>query len=78
LAERIARQLVFKFDAAALGDRSSWRALGDLLRRDAERLETRLGLVERQVVVALPCKTSSPSPRSGSTARSTRRVACGS
>lgn len=54
LAERIARQLVFKFDTAALGDRSTWRAMGELLRREAERLQTQLGLVERQIVVALP------------------------
>jgi hypothetical protein len=54
LAARIARQLVFKFDAAALGDRSTWRALGELLRHEAERLQAQLGLVERQIVVALP------------------------
>ena len=54
LAERIARQLVFKFETAALGDRSTWRAMGELLRREAERLQTQLGLVERQIVVALP------------------------
>jgi hypothetical protein len=54
LAERIARQLVFKFDNAALGDRSTWRAIGELLRQEAERLQAQLGLVERQIVVALP------------------------
>lgn len=54
LAERIARQLVFKFDTAALGDRSTWRAMGELLRKEAERLQTQLGLVERQIIVALP------------------------
>jgi hypothetical protein len=54
LAERIARQLVFKFDIPALGDRSTWRAVGELLRREAERLQAQLGLVERQIVVALP------------------------
>lgn len=54
LAERIARQLVFKFDTAALGDRATWRAMGELLRQEAERLQTHLGLVERQIVVALP------------------------
>src|SRR5437762_2035981 len=48
LAERIARQLVFKFDTAALGDRSTCRAVGELLRREAERLQAQLGLVERQ------------------------------
>lgn len=54
LAERIARQLVVKFDTVALGDRSTWRALGELLGHEAERLQTHLGLVERQIVVALP------------------------
>lgn len=54
LAERIARQLVFKFDIPALGDRSTWRAVGELLRREAERLQAQLGLVERQIIVALP------------------------
>lgn len=54
LAARIARQLVLKFDSAALGDRSTWRALGDLLRGEVERLQAQLGLVERQIVVALP------------------------
>jgi len=54
LAERIARQLVFKFDTTALGDQSTWRAVGELLRREAERLQAQLSLVERQIVVALP------------------------
>jgi hypothetical protein len=54
LAQRIARQLVFKFDTAALGDRSTWRAMGELLRRETEQLQAQLGLVERQIIVALP------------------------
>jgi hypothetical protein len=54
LAARIARQLMFKFDTAALGDQATWRAMGELLRQEAERLQTHLGLVERQIVVALP------------------------
>ena len=54
LADRIAFQLVFKFGPAAVGDRRSWRALGELLRRDVERLKNHVGLVERQIVVALP------------------------
>ena len=32
----------------------TWRALGELLRRDVERLKNHVGLVERQIVVALP------------------------
>ena len=54
LAERIARQLVFKFGPAAVGDVRTWRALGVLLRRDVDRLKNHVGLVERQIVVALP------------------------
>ena len=54
LADRIAFQLVFKFGPAAVGDRRTWRALGELLRRDVERLKNHVGLVERQIVVALP------------------------
>jgi hypothetical protein len=54
LASRIAFQLVFKFGPAAVGDRRTWHALGELLRRDVERLKNHLGLVERQIVVALP------------------------
>lgn len=54
LADRIAFQLVFKLGPAAVGDRRTWRGLGELLLRDVERLKNHLGLVERQIVVALP------------------------
>jgi hypothetical protein len=54
LADRIAFQLVFKFGPAAVGDVHTWRALGVLLRRDVDRLKDHVGLVERQIVVALP------------------------
>jgi hypothetical protein len=54
LADRVAFQLVFKFGPAAVGDQRTWRALGALLRRDVERLTNHVGLVERQIVVALP------------------------
>ena len=54
LADRIAFQLVLKFGPAAVDDRRTWRALGELLRRDVERLKNQVGLVERQIVVALP------------------------
>jgi hypothetical protein len=54
LADRIAFQLVFKFGPAAVGDRRTWRALGELLPRDVGRLKNHVGLVERQIVVALP------------------------
>ena len=54
LALRIARQLLFKFDLAELGNRATWRAIGTLLQQDIERLKTRGGLVNRQIIVALP------------------------
>lgn len=54
LADRIAFQLIFKFGPAAVGDLRTWRALGVLLRRDVDRLKNHVGLVERQIVVALP------------------------
>jgi hypothetical protein len=54
LADRIAFQLVFKLGPAAVGDVRTWRALGVLLRRDVDRLKNHVGLVERQIVVALP------------------------
>ena len=54
LADRIAFQLVFKCGPAAVGDRRTWRAIGELLRREVERLKNHVGLVERQIVVALP------------------------
>jgi hypothetical protein len=53
-ADRIAFQLVLKFGPAAVGDRRTWRALGELFRRDVDRLKNHVGLVERQIVVALP------------------------
>lgn len=54
LAKRIAFQLILKFDDQELGDRGTWRAVGDQLRRETEYLTTNLGLVERQIIVALP------------------------
>ena len=54
LAQRVARQLVFKFDVAELGGPATWNAIGAVLRREAEQLTTRLGLVDRQIIVTLP------------------------
>jgi len=54
LAKRIAFQLILKFDNHELGDRATWRALADQLRREAEYLAINVGLVERQIIVALP------------------------
>ena len=54
LARRIARQLLCKCDTAAAERRAVWRAVGGILRDEIEHLQDRLGLVERQIVVALP------------------------
>jgi hypothetical protein len=54
LAKRIAFQLILKFDDHELGDRATWRAVGDRLRRETEYLMAKVGLVERQIIVALP------------------------
>jgi hypothetical protein len=54
LAARIAFQLLVKFDSKDLGGVSTWRGIGQVLRGEIAALQTRLGLVERQVVVALP------------------------
>jgi hypothetical protein len=45
---------VVKFGPQDLGSVSTWRAIGELLREDIDRLQNGLGLVERQLVVALP------------------------
>lgn len=54
LAQRVAHQLVFKFDAAELGGPATWNAIGRVLRLEAEQLTDRLGLVDRQIVLTLP------------------------
>jgi len=54
LAKRIALQFVWKFDAHEIGDEAVWRAVGQLLVRETERLKAGVGLVDRQIIVALP------------------------
>src|SRR5262245_3373685 len=54
LAKRVAMQLVLKIEANALAQRSTWRAIGSRLVRETERLRTGIGLVDRQIIVALP------------------------
>ena len=54
LAQRIANQLVLKCEVADLGDATTWRALGQVLQREVEQLKVGVGLVDRQIVVALP------------------------
>jgi hypothetical protein len=54
LADRIALQLLFKFDLAALGDEMTWQAVGQLLRKEAERLKKTVGLTDQQIITILP------------------------
>ena len=54
LAARVALQLVVRFDERDLGNPRTWSAIGMTLKRETNRLRNDLGLVERQVVVALP------------------------
>jgi hypothetical protein len=53
LANRIAFQLVLKCEPAHLGSVATWHAMGDQLHAEVEHVR-RLGLVDRQIVVALP------------------------
>jgi hypothetical protein len=54
LAARVALQLVVRFDERDLGNARTWSAIGMTLKRETDRLRNDLGLVERQIVVALP------------------------
>lgn len=54
LAKRTALQLILKFEVIELGDRAAWRAVGQRLRQETHRLRTNVGLVDRQIVIALP------------------------
>jgi hypothetical protein len=54
LATRISMQLAIKFSASDLGDLATWRAMGRLLKRERERLRADVGLVDRQIIEALP------------------------
>jgi len=53
LANRIAFQLVVKCEPAHLGSLTTWQGMGDQVHTEVERLR-QLGLVDRQIVVALP------------------------
>ena len=59
LARRVAFQLVLKFEAGQLRHRALWRHIGRHLRAESEYLTANVGLVDRQVIVALP-KMSAP------------------
>jgi hypothetical protein len=53
LANRIAFQLVLKCEPAHLGSLTTWQAMGDQVHAEMELLR-QIGLVDRQIVVALP------------------------
>ena len=54
LAARIAFQLLVKVDPKDLGGVSTWRGIGQVLRDEIARLQNHPGLVDRQLIVALP------------------------
>jgi hypothetical protein len=54
LSDRIAFQIVFKFDARELADRAVWPAVGRILGQEAARLRAKAGLADRQIVEVLP------------------------
>jgi len=54
LADRIALQLVFKFDASELGDGPLWSAIGRVLQEEVTWLRECAGLAERQIAELLP------------------------
>ena len=54
ISERIAFQLVFKFDPSELADRTVWAAIGQILSREVARLRERVGLADRQIAEILP------------------------
>ena len=54
LAWRIAFQLILKCDVTELRESAVWSAIGQLLNAEIRRLRVGIGLVERQIVVALP------------------------
>jgi hypothetical protein len=54
LARRIGMQLVLKIDVGALGGPDTWRAIGRQLIDETDSLRSSIGLVDRQIVAALP------------------------
>jgi len=54
LARRVAMQLVLKIEVGVLGGTDRWRAIGAQLVHETDSLRSELGLVDRQIIVALP------------------------
>jgi hypothetical protein len=54
LAERVALQFALKFPRRHLFDEAEWRAVGQLLRQEVERLKNEVGMSDQRIVAALP------------------------
>src|SRR5207247_9263440 len=54
LSERLALQFVYKFEATDLGDETTWRAIGQIVREETEYVRTRVGLSDKQIIKLLP------------------------
>ena len=54
LAQRVASQLALKFSRRELHDEASWRAIGQILRREIGRLQDEIGMSTQRIVSALP------------------------
>jgi hypothetical protein len=54
LAERVALQFALKFRRRHLFDEAEWRAVGQLLRQEVERLKNEVGMSDQRIVAALP------------------------
>src|SRR5262249_41588867 len=59
LAQRVAFQLVFKFQETDLDGPAVWSAIGDLLFVEVAQLKERYGLADRQIARALPKMSAS-------------------
>ena len=54
LAKRVALQLALKFSRRDLHDETTWRAAGQLLRREVLRLQEQVGMSAQRIAAALP------------------------
>src|SRR5262245_58810862 len=54
LARRVASQLALKFPRRELHDEATWRAVGQILRREVACLQEQVGMSAQRIVSALP------------------------
>src|ERR1051326_1073326 len=54
LSERLALQFVYKFEGTDLGDETTWRAIGQIMREETEEVRKRVGLSDKQIIKLLP------------------------